>query len=106
MQEFISNPVREMKNYLEWIGSHYDVWEYTWDGSLYGAANVDKIEILEALKEEGRYPQILNLMLDESTEMRYLAMRAIIEEISETWGKNEWDNVVKRLVDKLRANER
>lgn len=95
------NQDREMKNYLGWISENYYTWEYLWDGYFTSTTSLDQIEVIEALKKGGRYPQILNLVLDKYNEIRSVAMQAIIEEILETWEKKQWDEVIDKLIAQL-----
>lgn len=102
MQEFMRDAVKDMQNFLKWLSKDYPLWENTWDGTYSSANTLEQIDIIEQLQENGRYPQILNLVLDFHNEMGNYAIQSIIEVISETWDKEQWDEVIKKIIDKIK----
>ena len=99
------NRIKEMKHYLEWISANYNTWRYTWDGFYANTTKLDQIEIIEELRDCQRYPQLLNLVLDRNNEIEDFAVQAVIEEILETWEKEQWDEVVEKIIARMKKSE-
>lgn len=102
MQNDMEEKVKGMQAYLKWVGENHPLWKNTWDGSFSSESLWTQIEIIEELQKGGLYSDILNLLLNFHNDMEYYVIQSVIEEIIETWGKDEWDEIIKKITDKLK----
>lgn len=103
MQEwYMPETVCEMKRYLKWASQNVSLWGCIWDGTFQSENTRDQIEMIEELQKAGRYPQILDLALNCYNEMQTDMIQSIMEEIAEIWDQKQWDEVIEKLLSKLR----
>lgn len=101
MQEMTANKISETKRLIKWIGENPTMWEAICGKECNQPAYFDQMEMIRNLQQNEFYAQILNLVFNPYSNIQHIAQAAIIEEILETWGKEQWDEVIDKVVKGL-----